>query len=191
MRDLPERYQAGVSFEVTIAVTPFSPTTNWAVEEKAPPGWTVSDISDSGVWDSSTGKVKWGPFISDEGKTLSCTVTPPSSATGYKLFTGEGGFDGAVGEISGDEVTAAEDVEPPVVTDVAAVPSMLRENVDANMTLTAVASDAATGDSAIERGEYFVGTDPGAGMGAFMAPADGLFDTPVEAMAANVPKRSV
>ncbi len=56
----------------------------------------------------------------------------------------------------------------------------------ASVTLTANASDAATGNSNIASAEYWIGADPGQGAGTAMNPSDGAFDSPAEGLAANV-----
>lgn len=48
------------------------------------------------------------------------------------------------------------------------------------------ATDVGLGNSAIARGEWFEGVDPGVGLGVPMAAADGAFDSPTEQVAASI-----
>jgi PKD repeat protein len=95
-------YTPGVSMTVSITVNP-APTVNaYAVEDMPPTGWTVSQISHDGAFDTATGKVKWGLFADATPRTLTYTVTPSSSSTGAQTFTGAVSFDGTSQAIIGD-----------------------------------------------------------------------------------------
>lgn len=45
-----------------------------AVEVDVPVGWKVSDITDGGVWDAGSRKVKWGVFFEDLSRTVGFIV---------------------------------------------------------------------------------------------------------------------
>ena len=76
-RDLPEYYRPAVTFTVTIAIDP--PPDAWAVglEEIPPTGWTVSNISNGGVWDAVHEKIKWGAVLLalPDGGQLRCDAS--------------------------------------------------------------------------------------------------------------------
>ncbi|WP_461393516.1 hypothetical protein [Deferrisoma sp.] len=56
----------------------------------------------------------------------------------------------------------------------------------ASFTLTATVSDAIAGGSPLQGAEYFVGPDPGEGLGTSMGPKDGAFDAVQEDVVATV-----
>ena len=101
-RNLPDYYSPSVPLTVTITATPSETTNSYAVEDVPPSGWTVSNINESGVWDSLNNKVKWGPFFDHNTRTLTYQVTPPAGETGSKTFSGTASFDGTSVTISGD-----------------------------------------------------------------------------------------
>ncbi|MBL9126096.1 MAG: hypothetical protein JNL97_00545, partial [Verrucomicrobiales bacterium] len=55
----------GVGGRVEIHVQPPAGTQAVAVEETVPAGWRVSQISDDGVYDAATGRIRWGLFFGD------------------------------------------------------------------------------------------------------------------------------
>jgi hypothetical protein len=84
VRSLPADFLPGTAFEVTVRVEPAVDVEVWAVEESAPEGWTVSGISDGGITDplSSSPRIKWGPFLDANARTLRYTLQPPASVRG-------------------------------------------------------------------------------------------------------------
>ena len=100
-RDLPDSIVPGTSITVTILLDPPPGTSVAAAEDSPPPGWTVSNISNSGSLDAQTGKVKWGLFFAPSiPTTISYEVT--TSAQASPCFTGMISFDGAGSAITGD-----------------------------------------------------------------------------------------
>ncbi len=79
-----------------------------------------------------------------------------------------------------------DDVDAPVTSNVATVPSQVRTGVDAQILLTATASDSATGNSRIAGGEYFVDVLGPEGTGRGMQASDGAFDESYESIRATV-----
>lgn len=63
-------------WQVSIDVAPVMGTAAAAVELIVPHGWTVIAIGEGGAFDHENGKIKWGPYIGDEGRTLTATVVP-------------------------------------------------------------------------------------------------------------------
>ena len=95
-------YTPGTPLQVSLAVKPSASTMTYAVEDMPPTGWTVSNISNSGVYDPANNKVKWLELSEMSAKTLSYTVTPPVGSSGTKIFTGIASFDGTNVTITGD-----------------------------------------------------------------------------------------
>jgi sugar lactone lactonase YvrE len=90
-RKLPIYYAPGFKFTVNL-VSSSVPVSGsgiaYALEDAPPAGWLVGQISDGGVFDVATGKVKLGPFLDSQARTLTYDVTPPSTATGTNVFQG-------------------------------------------------------------------------------------------------------
>ncbi len=103
-RILPAGYAPGVQLGVSISVKLSNGVLAYAVQDTPPAGWIVdtSSISDSGVFDSSVGEVKWGPFFDSQSRTLTYKVTPPSSSKGMATFTGSVATDNSDEAIGGD-----------------------------------------------------------------------------------------
>ncbi|HUS35617.1 MAG TPA: Ig-like domain-containing protein, partial [Verrucomicrobiae bacterium] len=101
-RELPAAYSPGVSFVVELRADPPEGTFAYAVEDRPPTGWVVSEISDDGAFDAINRKVKFGPFLDDSARTLKYRVTPPSNATGIFEFSGSSSVNGATYPITGD-----------------------------------------------------------------------------------------
>jgi uncharacterized delta-60 repeat protein len=100
-RQLPGGAVAGVPFTVVVRATPTNSTSVYAVEERAPSGWTVTGISHEGVFDALTGKVKFGPYMDSEPRMLTYVVTPPAGYNGGGLFEGICSADGQNTPVTG------------------------------------------------------------------------------------------
>lgn len=103
-RDLPAGYLPGRTFGVLLEVLPPDHGVAWAVEDQPPAGWHVNEVSDHGVFDPATRRVKFGPFLSREPRRLAYRVTPPDVAAGRHEFAGHGSVDGASYPITGDRI---------------------------------------------------------------------------------------
>jgi len=89
-RTLPASYMPGTKLTVTLTATPPYGTASYIVEDTLPNGWEASNYgSMNGSYDKVNNKVK---FFSTDGSagTMTYDVTPPSTATGDKVFTGIG-----------------------------------------------------------------------------------------------------
>ena len=104
IRDLPPAYSPGIKFLVTIKAYPAASGHAYAVEDRPPSGWTVSAISNDGVFDPATGKVKFGPFFDVTPRSLTYQLLPPSEARGKQEFSGSASVDGSETSITGDRV---------------------------------------------------------------------------------------
>jgi uncharacterized delta-60 repeat protein len=100
-RQAPPVFVPGEPITVTITTTPSAEAKAYAVEDQFPATWTVSAISDEGELDAMNGKVKWGPFLDSNPRTLSYQVTPPASGSRIAAFTGVASFDGTSVAIGG------------------------------------------------------------------------------------------
>ena len=102
-RDLPDCYDPGNALTVSIAIQVPSGTSAVGLEDSPPTGWTVSNISNSGVFDALNNKVKWGPFFEPFPEAVTYDATPPITETGTKCFAGTVSFDGNDQSITGDD----------------------------------------------------------------------------------------
>jgi hypothetical protein len=100
-RHAPPFFIPGEPLTVTLAASPAAETSAFAVEDQVPAGWTVTGISDGGELDTVNSKVKWGPFLDPNPRTLSYQAAPPDSAGGVAVFTGAASFDGASITVAG------------------------------------------------------------------------------------------
>jgi sugar lactone lactonase YvrE len=90
---------------VTLTVIPISDTKNYAIEELIPGGWSISNISDGGVYDSFNEVLKFGPFLDNLPRTLSYEIISPATETFDNTFYGIVSPDGGIVVISGDNMT--------------------------------------------------------------------------------------
>jgi hypothetical protein len=101
-RDLSGYVDPTTTFTVTITLDAPPGTIAAGVEDTPPAGWTASNISDSGAWDSMALKVKWGPFFDPSIPTAVTYDVTPSGAGGEQCFSGIVSFDGDEQAIGGD-----------------------------------------------------------------------------------------
>ena len=74
------------------------------MEDSPPPGWTqIDSISNGGVYDPGTHKIKWGPFFSPFPEQVTYDLLPPGQVTANDCFVGAVSFDGIDQSIQGDE----------------------------------------------------------------------------------------
>jgi uncharacterized delta-60 repeat protein len=91
------------TFHVELQANPPAHIAVYAVEDQPPAGWSVTNVSHGGVYDPSTGKVKFGPFFDAEPRTLTYDVRPPPAAQGVFLFHGRAAADGQTSPVAGDQ----------------------------------------------------------------------------------------
>jgi|GEM_PF-2326693 len=103
-RALPARFNPSKTMTVTLNAAPIPGAVAYALEEQIPDGWTVSGISDGGAYDSRNKKLKWGPFLDHNLRSLTYTITPPPDASGPKTFAGSGLFNSEAVGISGSAI---------------------------------------------------------------------------------------
>ncbi len=115
---LPANFLPGQVITVTDLATPPASTTVYAVQDTVPPGWTVTNISDAGVFDAVNRTVKWGPFFDAQTRSLTygaITFAPPANRA---MFTGSAYFDSTQVTIGGDRQSlkgAAAPIGPLVI----------------------------------------------------------------------------
>lgn len=113
---IPQEFEPGVSFTVTIQVTPAQGGVAYGVEDQPPAGWIVSAINESGEYDSINHKVKW-TFLDNQARSLSYDVTSPQDAEGSVMFTGLVSFDGAENKaIEGNRSTKSTTASAPQIS---------------------------------------------------------------------------
>lgn len=101
VRQLPASLRPGSSFTLSNEATPAQSASVYAIEESLPTGWTATDVSDSGSYDSRNNTIKWGPFFDSTPRLLTARVTSLANATGAIPFSGRASFDEATQPISG------------------------------------------------------------------------------------------
>jgi hypothetical protein len=104
----------GDSSTINLAVTPSAGTASYAVVEKLPPGWTISDISDDGEADLEAGVIRWGPFFDANPRTLSYGATAPANVASSVTLEGSVSFDGQSQPITGKTLLVASDASTQV-----------------------------------------------------------------------------
>jgi hypothetical protein len=109
VRSMQPNYMVDVPVPVNIDVGPPGASSVYAVEETPPSGWTVTDISDGGIWDAVNQQVKW-IFFDNTPRNLSYNATPPPGTSGPQTFAGVVSVDGGDQTLCG--VTVIESGPP-------------------------------------------------------------------------------
>jgi len=100
-RTLPIWYVPGVKLIVRLNASPRTNTLVWSASDVPPTNWVVGAVSEGGAYDPTTGKVNFGPFTTKLTRALTYEVTPPSTETGTKYFTGTATADGVNSPVGG------------------------------------------------------------------------------------------
>ena len=111
-RRLPSIYSAGTQLNVTLQASPPADASVYAVEDRPPANWVVSQISGGGAYDANNKNVKWGPFFDANSRVLSYVATPPAGETGAKEFGGIASVNGVGSPIGGDRVIRLASLHP-------------------------------------------------------------------------------
>jgi hypothetical protein len=90
--------------------------TSYAIEEKPPRGWTISNISHGGTFDAGTGAIRWGVFIDGMPRTFTYGVTPPAGVASVGTFAGRFSYDGQQNQISSSNAIAINGTAPIQIT---------------------------------------------------------------------------
>lgn len=104
---MPTDYFPGVPFTVTLKVAPSSNTLAYAIEDRPPEGWAVTNISDDGVVCPVTHKIRWGLFQDNAARIISYQVVPRPNwaAAAIARFSGVASFNGINVPITGQRTT--------------------------------------------------------------------------------------
>lgn len=108
-REISGTLAEGQSFGVTIQIKPAHGVSAQAVEDQIPNGLQVASISHDGVYDEAMRRVRWGPFLDDQPRSLNYTVSNSSLDLAPLRFMGVSSFDGHAAPVLGmDEPRSAE-----------------------------------------------------------------------------------
>ena len=77
-----------------INMRPRSGVLSHAVEDRVPPGFVVSGISHGGTFETTSRKVKWGPYFDGAVRSLTYEVVGPGNPSVGMEFGGVASFDG-------------------------------------------------------------------------------------------------
>jgi hypothetical protein len=121
-RQLPAFYVPGVSFPVTVAVTPNAGVGLVAVAEVPPAGWVPRAIALGGVYDASDGTIRWVTPPTGGSLALSYTLDPPADATQPGCFAGTVLFDANAATVGG--VATLPPNLPPAVSAIPALTTL-------------------------------------------------------------------
>jgi len=103
VRDLPDYYVPDKALEVNLSIDPGEDSLAWVAEDIPPQGWTVSDISESGVYDTVNKKVKWGLYMDNIPRDFSYKLTPPKEEKAKVTLTGIVSVNGSSYNTIGDD----------------------------------------------------------------------------------------
>ena len=102
---MPTNYFSNVTFAVSISVTPAAACSAYAVEDRPPEGWIVTNVNNGGFYCPILKKVKWGLFLDNQARTLTYQVTPSTNLPNVVGFSGVASFDGINVPITGRRYT--------------------------------------------------------------------------------------
>lgn len=92
----------GELLRVVIELDPPASATALALEDLPPAGWDVSQVSDGGFFDDTTGKVKWGPLFAPFPQAVWYELMPTDDSAVVQCFEGTISVDGDNQAICGD-----------------------------------------------------------------------------------------
>jgi hypothetical protein len=92
----------GLSFFVSMTVSPWSGLGWGFVEETIPTGFIATGLNAGGTFNASTGKILWGPMADNQTYQLSYTLQPPVAFQGTRQLTGTAYFGSAGTLVTGD-----------------------------------------------------------------------------------------
>lgn len=142
-RFIPASIHGGGLLTLNDSASPSPNITAYAVEEVVPSGWLVVSISNGGVFDEFTGKIKWGPFFDSSSRNLTADLRVPQSFLEGAVFGGRAVFNSTGIPITGASnmtivpnlsPVARDDTEQRAVGQPAVIPvsSLLSNDTDPN-----------------------------------------------------------
>jgi hypothetical protein len=87
--------------QVELNATPIPGVHQYYIEDTPSMG-PVTGISDGGQFDTLTGKVRFGPFLDDQPRTLTYHLIPPPGTIGWAHFIGRATADSIPSPVVGD-----------------------------------------------------------------------------------------
>ena len=115
-RVIPGPLRPGLPTTVQISASPSTTASCYAIEEKPPRDWLVSNISHGGVFDEASGTIRWGAFVDATARTVSYNVTPPADVTTYGEFVGRLSVDGKLAQVGYASSVVVESAVPIAIT---------------------------------------------------------------------------
>jgi hypothetical protein len=100
-RHAPACFVPAEPLTIAIDVAPAPGAMAYAVQDTVPANWSVAEVSEGGLLDPVSRRVKWGPFFDNAQRILSYQATPPATAVGSVDLRGLASFDGSSLVISG------------------------------------------------------------------------------------------
>lgn len=101
--------------QIVLELPPLDGVFTYAVEELLPSGMEAFAISEGGLFDLVSRKLKWGPYFDDRPRQLTYSVRSSDGRGGRFVLTGIGSFDGVNYPVQGNsEVWLDEKLEEPV-----------------------------------------------------------------------------
>ncbi len=85
---LPTNYVVGVPFTATIVVTPTAGVRAYALEETPPFGFSITNITEGGLFCPLTRKIRWGVFSNAEPITVSYQLMAATNSPSVAKFAG-------------------------------------------------------------------------------------------------------
>lgn len=107
-----EQYAPGQSIAVSVQVEPDRGVSSHGVVETLPEGWSVSAITEEGIFVPSTNQIRW-QFSDNDSRTLSYTITPPAGSETSQEIVGSVVFDSTEFDVQGQQVIKS----PPLFAD--------------------------------------------------------------------------
>jgi hypothetical protein len=96
------RRGVGRDLQVAIHTAPGAGIHAWAVEDRVPAGWQVTEVSHGGRVDPETNQVRWGPFFDDQPRSLTYTAAPADGQPFDRVsFAGIASYDGQAVTVKG------------------------------------------------------------------------------------------
>lgn len=106
-RSITPAPDGGGAVNVKIVVEPGEQVNAYAVVEKLPREWRVTNITGDGRYDSTTGTIRWGLFLDGNARTLEYRATAASDAVRASHFHGEVSWNGYSTKIEGHRLVVS------------------------------------------------------------------------------------
>jgi outer membrane protein assembly factor BamB len=101
-RLLPAGYSPGAKCLVVLLAKPPANSAAYFMEDQPPAGWSIGKVSSGGLFDTTSKRVKFGPFFDATPRTVTYELTPPLGQTGVVWFRGYSSADGLENMVGGD-----------------------------------------------------------------------------------------